>query len=261
MISFLLKSQLIRNKVRFKFLHKYFHELNFSIPVGSNYYAHLLEPDSYDSFSEIFIKNEYENFIPNESISSILDLGANYGYFSLWLQSTRSPDRIYSTLVEPAHRCSRSLKKLVDLPQLQKRFRYLPLAIANPKDPHVEFFDRPYMAGSIFETDHTVSSCLTNTLKISDALNSDNSSYDLIKCDIEGGEWNFLINYTPILENSKFIIMEWHNWHSGGGGLSQIENKLTELKFKIVKSSSPQKAVGRDGEVGLFLAKNLNFQN
>ena len=87
MISFLLKSQFIRNRIRFRFLHKYFHELNFSIPVGSNYYAHLLEPDSYDSFSEIFIKNEYENFIPNESISTILDLGANYGYFSLCLQT------------------------------------------------------------------------------------------------------------------------------------------------------------------------------
>ena len=261
MIPFLLKFKFIRNRLKFHFLHSYFHELNFSIPVGSNYYSHLLEPDSYDSFSEIFIKREYENFIPNESIFTILDLGANYGYFSLWLQSTRSKDRIHSTLVEPASRCSRSLKKLVDLPQLQNRFQYLPFAIANPKETNVEFFDRPHMAGSIFDSHHTVSSHLSNTLKISDALNSDNSSYDLIKCDIEGGEWNLLINYSSILENSKFLVMEWHSWHSGGGGFSQIEKKLTELKFQIIKSSPPQEAVGRDGKVGLFLAKNLNFQS
>ena len=55
--------------------------------------------------------------------------------------------------------------------------------------------------------------------------------------------------------------MEWHSWHSGGGGFPQVEKKLTEIEFQIIKSSSPQKAVGRDGEVGLFLAKNLNFQN
>jgi hypothetical protein len=55
--------------------------------------------------------------------------------------------------------------------------------------------------------------------------------------------------------------MEWHSWHSGDGGFPQIEKKLTEIGFEIVKASSLHKAVGRDGEVGLFLAQNLNFQN
>ena len=55
--------------------------------------------------------------------------------------------------------------------------------------------------------------------------------------------------------------MEWHSWHSGDGGFPQIEKKLTEIGFQIIKSSPHQKAVGRDGEVGLFLAQNLNFQN
>ena len=54
--------------------------------------------------------------------------------------------------------------------------------------------------------------------------------------------------------------MEWHSWHQGDGGFPQIEKKLTEIGFQIVKASSSLKAVGRDGEVGLFLAKNLNFQ-
>ena len=261
MISFLLKSKFIRDKVKFSFLHYYFHELNFSIPVGSNYYAHLLESDSYDSFSEIFINKEYEMFIPNESILTILDLGANYGYFSLWLQSTRSQDIIHSTLVEPSSRCSRSLKKLVDLPQLQKRFHYLPLAIADPNKPHVKFYDRPYMAGSIFKSNRTDSYYNANTLKTSDVFTSDRKSFDLVKCDIEGGEWDFIVNYSLILQKSKFLMMEWHSWHSGRGGFSQIEKKLAELKFQIIKSSPPQEAVGRDGQVGLFLAKNLNFKN
>ena len=55
--------------------------------------------------------------------------------------------------------------------------------------------------------------------------------------------------------------MEWHSWHSGGGGFSQIEKKLAEIGFQTVKSSPQQNAVGRDGKVGLFLAQNLNFQN
>ena len=120
MISFLLKFKFLRDRFKFRFLHSYFNELELTIPVGSGYYAQLLESDSYDSFSEIFIQQEYSDFIPNEHITSVLDIGANFGYFSLWLQTKRPKDKIYSTLIDPSLRCSRSLKKLVDLPQLKK---------------------------------------------------------------------------------------------------------------------------------------------
>jgi hypothetical protein len=99
------------------------------------------------------------------------------------------------------------------------------------------------------------------TLSLSDEPSLKDQSFDLIKCDLEGAEWDFLIHYSSLFKNSKFLVMEWHSWHIGGGGFPQIEKKLTEIGFQIIKSSSPQKAVGRDGEVGLFLAQNLNFQN
>lgn len=261
MISFLLKFKFIRNRVKFNFLHNYFNELQLTIPVGSDYWACLCENDSYDSFSEIFIQEEYSGFIPDESILNVLDIGANYGYFSLWLQSIRPKDKIHSTLIEPSLRCSRSLKELIRLPQLQNRFQYLQRAIGNPKETNIKFFDRPFMAGSIFESDQNDSFYHANTLKTSDIFKSARVSYDLIKCDIEGGEWELLTNYASILENTKFIVMEWHSWHSGCGGFPQIEKKLTEIGFQIIKLNSPLKAVGRDGEVGLFLAQNLNFKN
>lgn len=261
MISFLLKFKFIRNRLKFHFLHSYFNELQVSIPVGNGYVAQLLETDAYDSFSEIFIQQEYSDFIPDEPITTILDIGANYGYFSLWLQSIRPNDKIHSILLEPSLRCRRSLEKFAESPQLQNRFQYLHRAIGDPKDPQIKFFDRPYMAGSIFKSEHSDSPYYANTLKTSEVLLSDTSSFDLVKCDIEGGEWFFLIHYSPIIQNSKFLVMEWHSWHSGKGSFSQIEKKLTEIGFKIIKSSPPKKAVGRDGEVGLFLAKNLNFQN
>jgi len=261
MISFLLKFRFIRNRFKFHFIHSYFNELQLTIPVGCGYNAQLLETDSYDSFSEIFIQQEYSDFIPNEPITKILDIGANYGYFSLWLQSKRSQDKIYSTLIEPSLRCRRSLEKLVKLPRLQNRFQYLQRAVGDPKEPLIKFFDRPYMAGSIFDSEHSDPPYHANTLKSSEVLSSNSSSYDLIKCDIEGGEWDLLIHYPSILKNSKFLVMEWHSWHSGGGSFPQIEKKLTEIGFRVIKSSPPQKAVGRDGKVGLLLAKNQNFQS
>ena len=259
--SNLLKIRAFRRAMLAHLRLDYFHEFNHSIPLGNNYWAHLRENDAYDSFSEIFIQQEYDDFMPPENILSVLDIGANYGYFSLWLQSKRPQDKIHFTLIEPSLRCSRSIEKLVESPQLQNRFQYLQLAVGDPRKPHIKFFDRPFMAGSIFESDHKDLSYNAKTLKASDVFSSDRDTFDLIKCDIEGGEWNFLINYTSILKNSKFLVMEWHSWHQGGGGFPQVEKKLTELGFQIVKSSSPQKAVGRDGEVGLFLAKNLNYQD
>lgn len=261
MISFLLKFKFIRNRVKFNFLHNYFNELQLTIPVGSDYWAYLCENDAYDSFSEIFIQQEYSDLIPDESILNVLDIGANYGYFSLWLQSKRPKDKIHSTLIEPSLRCSRSLNKLVELPRLQNRFQYLQRAVGDPEETHIKFFDRPFMAGSIFGSALNDVFYDANTLKLAELFSSDRDSYDLIKCDIEGGEWELIENYPTLLKKSKFVVMEWHSWHSGGGGFSQIEKKLTEVGFQIIKSSPPNKAIGRDGEVGLFLAQNLNFQN
>jgi len=238
----------------------YFHEFHHSIPLGNNYWAHLWENDAYDSFSEIFIQQEYSDFIPDEPITNILDLGAHYGYFSLWLQSKRPQDEIHSLMVEPSQRCQRSLEKMAQYPKLGGRFQYLQAAVGNPKEERTPFFERPFMGGSLFSTSSADCSYEVKTLPLSSELNLNEQCFDLIKCDLEGAEWDFIIHYTSLLEKAKFLVMEWHSWHSGQGGFPQIVNKLTEIGFQIIKSSSPQKAVGRDGEVGLFLAKNLNFQ-
>ena len=237
----------------------YFHEFNHSIPLENKYWANLWENDAYDSFSEIFIQQEYADFIPDEPITNILDLGAHYGYFSLWLQSKRPGHEIHSLMVEPSQKCQRSLEKMAQYPKLCGRFQYLQAAVGNPKEKNTQFFERPFMGGSLFSTSSADLSYEVKTFNLSAEPNLQKQSFDLIKCDLEGAEWDFLIHYSSLLKNSKSLVMEWHSWHSGDGGFSQIEKKLTDLGFQIIKSSPPQQAVNRDGEVGLFLARNLNF--
>jgi FkbM family methyltransferase len=164
-------------------------------------------------------------------------------------------------MVEPSQRCHRSLDRLAKYSKLDGRFQYLQAAVGNPKEERTQFFERPFMGGSLFSSSAEDGHYDVKTLSLSDEPSLKDQSFDLIKCDLEGAEWDFLIHYSSLLKNSKFLVMEWHSWHSGDGGFPQIEKNLTESGFQIVKSSSPQKAVGRDGEVGLFLAKNLNFQN
>ena len=241
--------------------HDYFHEFHHSIPLGKNYWAHLWENDAYDSFSEIFIQQEYSDFIPDEPLNKILDLGAHYGYFSLWLQTQRPHKEIHSLMIEPSLRCQRSLEKMAQYPKLGGRFQYLQAAVGNPKEKNTRFFERPFMGGSLFSSSAEDGHYNVKTLALTDEPSLKDQSFDLIKCDLEGAEWDLIIHYTSLLEKAKFLLMEWHCWHSGGGGFSQIEKKLTEVGFQIIKSNPPHKAIGRDGEVGLFLAKNLNFQN
>ena len=239
----------------------YFHEFHHSIPLGNNYWAHLWENDAYDSFSEVFIQQEYSDFTPDEPLKNILDLGAHYGYFSLWLQSKRPQEEIFSFMVEPSQRCQKKKKKMIQDPELSERFKYLQAAVGNPEEENARFFERPFMGGSLFSSSSADCSYEVKTLTLSDGPNLQQQSFDLIKCDLEGAEWDFIIHYSPLLENSKFLVMEWHSWHSGDGGFPQIEKKLTDIGYQIIKLSPAHKAVGRDGEVGLFLAQNLNFQN
>jgi FkbM family methyltransferase len=259
--SNLLKIPAFRRAILAHLRLAYFHEFHHSIPLGNNYWAHLWENDAYDSFSEIFIQQEYADFIPDEPITNILDLGAHYGYFSLWIQSKRPHVEIHSIMVEPSQRCQRSLQKMAQYPKLEGRFQYLQAAVGNPKEERTPFFERPFMAGSLFSSSPEDCSYEVKTLPLTSEPSLKNQSLDLIKCDLEGAEWDFLIHYSSLLKNSKFLVMEWHSWHSGGGGFPQVEKKLSDLGFQIINSSPPQKAVGRDGEVGLFLAQNLNYQN
>ena len=256
MIDLLLRIGLVRNKLLFHLKHKYFHEFEHSIPLQSGYWAHLLEKDSYDSFSEIFIKQEYLGFLPDEPISHILDIGAHYGYFSLWLQSRHPEIELCSLMIEPSPSCARSLSHLANQQKLDGRFSYLQGVIGFPDSESTPFYDRSHMAGSRYSLSQSEKPVQVQNLTEADLLEKLEPPYDLIKCDIEGSEWEFLNNYQSLITKSKYLLLEWHSWHEGGGGLPQIENFMHSLHFHKIRSSEPIPAVGRDGEVGLVLIKN-----
>lgn len=256
----LLKFKQIRRSILTHLKSDYYHEFQQYIPLQNGYEAHLLEYDSYDSFSEIFIQREYEQFVPDININKILDIGANYGYFSLWLQSRRPEQEIYSIMVEPSPRCQRSLHKIVSYKKLNDRFKLLQCVIANPNFRSIDFFDRPFMASSVFGSAKGENSSQVKVLTQNDITELLPPPFDLIKCDIEGSEWDLLLHYPNILMQTKYLVLEWHDWHNGGGGLSQLVSKLEELNYEVINIAKPTNAIGREGKVGLILAKNLKFK-
>ena len=258
--SFIFQFVRLRRRVLHYLCNNYFHELKFSIPIGNNYWANLLENDSFDPFSEIFICQEYADFIPNEPILKIIDIGANYGYFSLWLQAKLDNYPLKSLMIEASPKCKRSLQKIIDDEKLSN-FKLLSRVVGDPIRKFTEFYDRPFMAGSFIKANEIEAPNKIETLQEVEITNSMPPPYDLIKCDIEGAEWEFLVNYTNIIKNTKYLVMEWHSWHLGGGGITQIEKQLKVLGYIILKSSPATKAIGREGEVGILLAQNKEFKN
>ena len=256
MIDLLLRVDFIRKKLLFHLKHKYFHELGHSIPLQSGYWAHLMEKDSYDSFSEIFIKQEYLEFIPDEPISRILDIGAHYGYFSLWLQSLNSGIELESLMIEPCSTCHDSIGLLIKNKKLKGFSHILDGAIDDPALGHASFFDRPFMASSSFQNSKSEESRKIKIITEDDIVEKMSPPYDLIKCDIEGKEWELLLHYPKVLSGTKYLILEWHSWHNGGKGKAQILNQLKSINFDIINESPVRFSVGKDGETGLILAIN-----
>ena len=167
--SLLLKSSLLRKSILTNLKSNYFNELGLSF-LDNGYWAHLMENDSYNSFSEIFIQQEYKDFLPKGNLLKVIDLGANYGYFSLWLQSKIASDEFRSLLIEPSLLCRRSLDNLIAQSILTDRFKYIQGAIGRPTDSKVNFFERPFMAGSSFELSDKENSYSVNILKVEEFL-------------------------------------------------------------------------------------------
>ena len=72
--------------------------------------------------------------------------------------------------------------------------------------------------------------------------------FDIIKCDIEGAEWEFLNYYSNIVTNAKFVLLEWHSWHSEAVVSINLGQPSVNWDFQI-KNSRPDDAVFREGQV------------
>ena len=260
-IELLLRNHKLRQKAVHLLQNKFFNELNISIPIENGYWANLHEKDAYDSFSEIFIKREYKDFLPPHPPEKIIDLGAHYGFFSLWLQSIYPETDIRALLVEPSQKCHPSLEHLLQCDKLEGRFRLLRSCIGNPSDDSAPFFERPFMASSVINDSKEDNGQKTKVLKIHELLGMMHPPYDIVKCDVEGSEWELISHYGDLLKKTKFLILEWHSWHNGGGSKDQIIESLKHMHFSIVNSSVPSPATGRKGQVGLILAANESIAN
>ena len=85
--------------------------------------------------------------------------------------------------------------------------------------------------------------------------------YDLIKVDIEGGEYDLLTGYQDVLKHTDNMLFEWHSWHGGGGGLPQLKSLAADLGFtRQQEFKTPHQAptMGTHAECGVLLLQREN---
>ncbi len=257
MINHILKIPFLRKKILHRIKYNYFNELKISIPIKNNYWADLQQHDSYDSFSEIFIQNEYEGFIPDIEIKSLIDLGSHHGFFSVWLQSLMEKKKLKALLVEPSKICFPVLSQLLQREEYKENFVFINKCIGNPEERETHFFDRPHMASSNFKKDKDELAEKVSVLSEKEVYKWHFPPFDLLKCDIEGAEWDLIAHYGNILKKTKFVLIE---WHEGGDTFENFVNQIIELNFRIIKSSldtAREKSIG-DSTI-LLLIKNNRF--
>lgn len=255
-VNALLKISFIRKKIIHSIKQYYFNELDISLPIENDYWARLYHNDSYDSFSEIFIQNEYQQFNPQIEVNTLIDLGAHHGFFSLWLQSKQPKIKIKSLLIEPSSRCEKALLNFIHKEKITPYNTYFKKCIGNPQNKFTKFYDRPHMASSQIKYDDDEDFIHIPILQIQDITNWNAPPYDLLKCDIEGAEWELLNHYKEILKETKFLIIE---WHKGQVEYGEFRNKLIELDFNILQSTYSNSSQLRSNSTDLILAKNNIF--
>lgn len=193
-------------------------------------------------FKEVFIEKIYDDFIKYSLIQSvdnheakrIFDIGGNLGFFTIrcceiWKQF-RVRECVHFVIYEPSENCIGRLKENL------KGF-----------DSNIFSFDiRNKLVGKkdgwdwfIEDKDHHLGQCVSEKIKKKGKRYSRKIAYhnlsrdlefsniDLLKCDIEGSEVEFLKNYSASLQTTENVIIEAH----GKSAESFVCKKLHELGF------------------------------
>ena len=63
-------------------------------------------------------------------------------------------------------------------------------------------------------------------------------------------------HYGKLIKQTKYLLLEWHSWHNGGGGKEQIHDRLNELNFNVRKETKEIRVEGEERSVGLILAES-----
>jgi len=258
-----LRNEWFRKVLTYELRTRHFGDLGVHIPLSPEFSCPILQDRYVWSFSEIFVANEYGDFLTDTRLPARwIDLGCHAGFFSLylaWQHMRAGNDRFEGLLIDADPRVGADVARLLAATKLSDRLRFAHGAIGS--GGALDFALRDRMASSAADGTKTDAITRVPVLSASDLLEAFPPPYDLIKLDIEGGEGIFFDLYDAVVRNAAHIVVEWHAWNPEGGEAQRLRGRMTDAGFAFQRELQPQRTHlidGRTLHVGCHVYRNVS---
>jgi len=194
----------------------------------------------YDVLKEIYKDKAYAPYFPFYSTSTILDIGAHKGFFSLWASRNLSPEsHIYS--IEPSTMNFKSLTENVQANKITN-VHALKHAVGEHSGTCELFLSKSINHSLVrehsefFSETQAVESEVTSVLSLEDLFAKLKlTEIDFLKLDCEGAEYQILLNgRNACLKAVNIISMEFHDMKKPGFSSNELIGVLEAQGFQIV---------------------------
>jgi FkbM family methyltransferase len=185
----------------------------------------------------IFVKREYADYFPFYESAVIVDVGAHYGYFSLFASlNSGSGSQIFSLEPDPGN--------LVVLRQNLKDCKINNVVVIDAaigaEEGKMTLYGGSEINRSLFG-DYALGSgkeiAQVNAITLGKFVQQNNlTNIDFLKLDCEGSEYSILLNADDdTLRKFKTISMEFHDMKKPGLTANNLRKRLIAAGFSIVK--------------------------
>jgi FkbM family methyltransferase len=177
---------------------------------------------------EVFVKKEYE-FETLSEVRVIVDLGANIGDTAVYFASMYPNARVYAIEADPA------IFEVLKMNTLSVKNITPVFGAISSYTGSLDFFvNASSLSGSVFERNGTSKKVSVPCFSLKDFMNRQGvSMVDIIKFDIEGGEYEFFDSSMNDIQKSRLLIGEVHPDIAGRAG-DDIVKKLNG--FHVIKT-------------------------
>jgi FkbM family methyltransferase len=212
------------------------------------------------NYKEFFVENKYKKYF-NKKFDNIVDAGANVGVFTEYLIQNELSEKIIAIECD-----SKALKDLKNNFKREYRVEIIPKALNSTNDP-ITFYqseENPVISSTIHPDklkNHMAGvkgndEVIVDTVTIKDLV--DKLGYiDLLKIDIEGGEYEIIKNIDPSLfKNINNLLIECHFFEEDYlEKYSNLIKKLSDNGYKVEEYIKDQAITHKSASEVIFVTK------
>lgn len=179
---------------------------------------------------EMFVAEAYKqpSAVPKISPNLIIDIGANVGYSLVYWANLYPNAKIVAFEPHPAH--LEMIYKNIHHNSLSNKVKVIESAASNK---NAQSFLTDNENESIVVDDYKSG---TISIKVRDLFEEiGNEKIDLLKMDIEGGEYSILGDRRFEKLNVQTLVLEWHNTEKIDNGLEWSKTRLISLGYQVIE--------------------------